>query len=66
MKKMKQKIISLILTVVMICAMLPVTAFAAGTVAKIGDVKYATLDEAVRRQKMVIRLSCCRMRRQTD
>ena len=32
MKKMKQKIISLILTVVMICAMLPVTAFAAGTV----------------------------------
>ena len=47
MKKMKQKIISLILTVVMICAMLPATAFAAGTVAKIGDVKYATLDEAV-------------------
>lgn len=47
MKKMKQKIISLILTVVMICAMLPVTAFASGTVAKIGDVKYATLDEAV-------------------
>ena len=47
MKKMKQKIISLILTVVMICAMLPVTAFAAGTVAKVDGVEYATLDEAV-------------------
>ncbi len=47
MKKMKQKIISLILTVVMICAMLPVTAFAAGAVAKVDGVEYATLDEAV-------------------
>lgn len=47
MKKMKQKIISLILTVVMICAMLPATAFAAGTVAKVDGVEYATLDEAV-------------------
>ena len=48
MKKMKQKIISLILTVVMICAMLPVTAFAADDdVAKIGDTVYGTLDAAV-------------------
>lgn len=47
MKKMKQKIISLILTVVMICAMLPATAFAAGAVAKIGDTAYGTLDEAI-------------------
>ncbi len=47
MKKMKQRIVSLILTVIMVCMMMPVTAFASGNVAKIGDVEYATLDEAV-------------------
>ena len=46
MKQMKRKIISLVLTVIMICTMLPVTAFAADA-AKVGDQTYATLDEAV-------------------
>lgn len=48
MKKVKQRLLSWILAVAMICAMLPVTALAAdGDVARIGDVEYATLDDAV-------------------
>ncbi len=48
MKKVKQRLLSWILAVAMICAMLPVTALAAeGDVARIGDVGYATLDDAV-------------------
>lgn len=48
MKSVKRRILSWILTVVMICAMLPMTALAAGDVAKVGDTTYATLDEAVK------------------
>ena len=47
MKRMKQKVVSWLLIAVMICMMLPVTAFAAGDVAKIGNTTYGTLDEAV-------------------
>lgn len=36
MKSVKRRILSWILTVVMICAMLPMTALAAGDVAKVG------------------------------
>ena len=48
MKSVKRRILSWILTVVMICAILPMTALAAGDVAKVGDTTYATLDEAVK------------------
>ena len=47
MKRMKQKVVSWLLIAVMICMMLPVTAFAAGDVAKIGNTTYGKLDEAV-------------------
>lgn len=47
MKSVKRRILSWILTVVMICAMLPMTALAAGDVARVGDTTYATLDAAV-------------------
>lgn len=50
MKKVKQRLLSWILAVAMICAMLPVTALAAeGNVARIKEtgVEYVTLDEAV-------------------
>lgn len=46
MKKVR-RILSWILAVVMICSMLPMTALAAGDVARIGNTTYTTLDGAV-------------------
>ena len=47
MKSVKRRILSWILTVVMICAMLPITALAAGVFARVGDTTYAKMDAAV-------------------
>lgn len=47
MKNLKTKIISLLAAVLMICAMIPMSALADEKVAKIGDTEYSTLDEAI-------------------
>lgn len=44
---MTKRLFSLILCVVMLCSMLSATAWAEGSVAKVGNVEYATLDEAL-------------------
>ena len=48
MKLIRSRVLSWILTIVMVYSMLPMTVLAAGNdVARIGDVTYATLDDAV-------------------